>query len=126
MTAVKPEYRYTAYVLRIIDATNLLLMVDLGFGLTYTRPLRLFGVTAPGVSTSSGKNALAWVSQWFDQHGRQVAIETSKPADGDRYGPWLTTVYVGDGEYEKCLNRELLTAGQAIVSPGRDDVSPRR
>lgn len=120
MFHVKPDYRYVANVLRVIDADTLLCAVDLGFRLNITTPVRLLGINAPELKTQAGKDAMVWVSQWLEANGREVTVISAKPGDfGDKYGRWLGTLYSGEGDNEKCLNRDMLTAGQAVaMAPG--------
>ncbi len=113
---MRPEYRYAATCLRVVDADTLFCRVDLGFRTYIETPVRLLGVNAPEKNTQAGKAAIQWVKGWLQEKGKSLVIVSAHPGDyGDKYGRWLASIYAGEGDDQVCLNHDLLDAGHAVV-----------
>lgn len=104
---MKPAYRYSAEVLRILDGDTIEVSLDLGFNIRQRMLLRLFGVNTQELNDKNeAKRASAFEAKKFvDSHigGRAVITETVKPKD--KFGRYLAKVYLDDG---KCLNDLLI------------------
>ena len=60
---VKPEYRYSARLQRIIDGDTFILDVDLGFHVHTHVTVRLRDIDCPEINTEAGKAAAVAVAQ---------------------------------------------------------------
>lgn len=113
-----PEHypAYNAALVRIIDADTQIIRIDKDHGteLTHPRGVRLLGIDAPERYTDAGKEAIAFVSQWF-----YVASSTGDPLPlvvvsdkYDKYGRVLGSIYRKvDGA---SLKDDLLAAGYGV------------
>ena len=109
-------YEYAARLTRVVDADTWILHVDLGMHVwQHDVRIRAAGLNAPELSTDAGRQALAWVLQWFATHCPDglLTVRTQKDR-GDNYGRLLGTITAPDGA---CLNADLLAAGQAVPWP---------
>lgn len=112
--SLKPAYRYSACLKRVIDGDTFVLTVDLGFSIHVDMTLRLLSsqgaIDCPEMRTKEGREVKAFVDEWFAYKNDSVTIETTKP-DGakDKYGRYLAMVYAG----EKNLGDRLLELGLA-------------
>lgn len=108
-------FEYRAQLIRVHDGDTLWFDIDLGFYMHYAvADVRLAGLNAPELATDQGKAALAFVNQWFAQHGTKVTVRTVKVADHDKqekYGRWLAHVIAEDGA---SLNEDLVSSGNAV------------
>lgn len=107
-------YVYRCSLVRVVDADTVIVTIDLGFRLTATMPVRLYGINAPELKTAEGKAARAWVIDWFAEH-TDLQIETQK--DPEKFGRWLGTISPLAGG--KALNDELVDRHQAVAWDGR-------
>lgn len=109
-----------AKVLRVVDADTLILLLDLGWHITYEARCRLVGVNAPEMGTDEGKAARAFVMDLLSYAG-------GVPSDGvptevtfvshalDKYGRPLGQVLVTDQQGARLdLADVLLSAGHAV------------
>lgn len=117
---MKPAYRYSAEVLRILDGDTIEVSLDLGFNLRQRMLLRLAGINTQELNDKSeSKRATAFEAKKFvDSHigGDSVITETVKPKD--KFGRWLANVYLDDG---RCLNQLLLDNGLAQPWDGQGE-----
>ena len=104
------EYRFTLE--RVVDGDTIDGLIDLGFGLTISRRVRLLGVNTPETRTrdldekAAGLKAKAFVVGLLSQGN--IRIKTQKDATG-KYGRLLADVWVG----EVHVQSELLRLGLA-------------
>lgn len=91
-------YEYQAEVLKVLDGDTIEVSLDLGLGIRYRTPLRLFGINAPEVHShdpaekAAGAKAQAFLEAQLD--GKVVLARTVKPKD--KYGRYLATVFTVD------------------------------
>src|SRR5688500_9542162 len=103
-------YTYRATVARLVDADTLNLIIDIGFRITATMPVRLTGVDAPELSTDAGKRAKAYVFEWLALHAtpRPYPFTVVTDKDPEKYGRWLARVIADNGAV---LNNDLIANG---------------
>lgn len=113
-------YEYRCSLVRVTDADTCVVVIDLGFRLTATMPIRLHGLNAPELKTTAGKAAKAWTVAWFAAHP-DLSIVTLK--DPEKYGRWLGTIKPSpDG---KSLNEELIDRELALPWDGKGPAPTR-
>jgi endonuclease YncB( thermonuclease family) len=98
----------------IHDGDTLSVRLSLDFGMSYTHPLRLYGVNCPELPTPAGIAAHNYTLQWLIDHPAPYTF-TKIGAGADKYGRLLGRFRAADGH---CLNDDLLAAGQAVVMKG--------
>ena len=109
---VAPQYSpyvYHAEVIKVVDADTIDCVIDLGFNVSTTQRLRLYGINAwetRGAERERGLLAKAWLIAQLE--GQQLLIETQKDKQG-KYGRYLATLYVNDVN----LNVAMVHAGHA-------------
>ena len=84
--------------------------VDLGFGFTTVQTLRLRGLDAPEIQSTSGREAKEFLDKKFTG-AKRVLIKTVK---SDKYDRYLADLFV-DGDY---VNQELVEKGLAAAVSG--------
>jgi micrococcal nuclease len=116
-------YEYRAQLIRVVDGDTWILDVSLGFNLwVRNERIRASGINCPELSTDAGKEALAWVRQWFATHCPDGVLTVTTQKDrADNYGRILGTVTALDGA---CLNTDLLANGYAAVWPAEKPGTP--
>jgi len=107
-------YEYQANVIEVLDGDTITVTIDLGFKLTYSTPVRFFGINAPEVHStnakekSDGLKAKAKLTELLA--GKIVTLRTVKP--NDKYGRYLADVYLsGGGLQEKSVNQQMIDLG---------------
>lgn len=103
-----PTFKYNAVVTNIHDGDTITVVVDCGFRISYTTPLRFFGINAPELNTADGKIARDYLGTLI-KVGDTVIIETFKDPQ-DKYGRWLANIYTAAGV---CLNQAMLDSHHA-------------
>lgn len=117
-------YEYQATINRVIDGDTLEVSIDLGFSLTATCLLRMFGINAPelhGKSAEESKSARA-AKDYLESLviTKIVRVVTAKPKE--KYGRYLATVWLlGKGMQEKSVNQMMVDAGHAKEWDGKGD-----
>ena len=101
-------FRFSATVVKIVDADTIDFLVDLGFRINQEVRVRLFGINAPERNALGGSEATAYVKTKLPV-GREVIIETFKNPT-DKYGRWLATIYLDDVN----LNQLIVADGHAV------------
>lgn len=102
---MEPQYLYKAKILSIVDGDTLDVIVDLGFRITITQRVRLYGINTPERGQEGyleAKNALV------PYIGADVTIKSYKPED--KYGRWLGAVYASD----RSLSDILIAEGHGV------------
>lgn len=112
-------FHYKATLDRVVDGDTVDLNVDLGFKLTKTVRIRLYGVDTPERGQPGWAEATRYVEAWFQSLKGRCEVHTEKTG---KYGRWLGTVYaeIGTGieggiVETKTLNQALLDSGRAKV-----------
>jgi len=104
------EYTFTE-IPRAVDGDTLDAKIDLGFHVHIACKLRLQGINTPELPTPEGKQARAFVAQWFAKHFDQgVTVKTIRDRE-EKYGRMLAIIARADGT---TLNNELIAAGLAV------------
>lgn len=101
-------YSYRATLAKVVDADTLDVVIDLGFLVLTRQRVRLLGINTPEKNTNEGKAAIAWVNEWFDEHGLEVIVTTQRDKR-EKYGRYLATLTAGTTD----LNQALVDAGHA-------------
>lgn len=107
-------YHYKAKLLRVIDGDTVKLDVDLGFRMHFIHLFRLSGINAPEndkPSTAFLANLLATETAWANA-GADHTVTTTK---ADKYGRWLVTIPLLNGE---TANDRMIVAGHAAAYEG--------
>jgi micrococcal nuclease len=115
---VVAHYTYKAYLLEVIDGDTLWVNIDLGFNSWTKQKLRLRGINASELSSSSGKSAKEYIEARLKGCGFIVV----KTYWRDKYTRYLADVFYDKKEtdYEtliqngKFLNQELLDKHYAV------------
>jgi micrococcal nuclease len=106
-------YWRRADVIRVHDGDTLMLNIDLGFDVWTIKPLRLFGVNAPELSTEAGKVSRDWVQNWITTHNHGSGGGFSvRYVSWDKYAPRFDGVFTCTAGHN--LNEELVAAGMAV------------
>ncbi len=101
-------YAYHGTVLEVIDGDTLWVAIDLGFDIGITQKLRLRGIDAPEVDSTTGQEAKKFLEGCF-RKSKSILLTTSK---SDKYDRYLADIYQGD----TYLNQLLLDEGLAITA----------
>lgn len=108
-------FKYTAKVLRVVDADTFDLLVDVGFSITLKERFRLAGVDAPEswrpktkAEGEHGELAKVAVKKLLDN--KKVTVKTYK---GDKYGRWLCDVLVDGVDIADYLRENDLTKNES-------------
>jgi len=116
------EYKYSAFVKRVIDGDTIELDIDLGFSSHYHTTVRLHGIdafeTRLGKKTGKKEKALGLKAK---QHvataieGTYVQVQTTKLSKG-KYGRYIAIIrYMKkDNTIMTNLNHELVKLGYAV------------
>lgn len=104
-------YIYSALVTEVYDGDTITVDIDLGFYVHLHRvKVRLFGINAPeirGDTKAQGLISRNWLRSMV--LNQQVMLKTYKDRQ-EKYGRWLATVFVGDGN----VNELAVAGGYAI------------
>jgi micrococcal nuclease len=105
MTTRPEKYCYDAVVVRVVDGDTLVLDIDLGLRVwARGQHVRLLGIDMPERVTTLGILATSQLSELV--YARNVLVRTQKDRD-DKYGRLLGTVWVGDTNVNKEMERWL-------------------
>ena len=94
-------YEYACEVKRVVDGDTVDVVLDLGFDVSYTCRVRLYGIDTPESRTRNkdekarGKMATAFLTESIEQ-GKQVVIQTKLKDSKGKYGRVLGDVVVDD------------------------------
>jgi micrococcal nuclease len=102
-------YIYKAELIRVVDGDTVDLMIDLGFDTFRRERFRLYGVDAPEMDTTAGKEAKAWLRETL-QTLEAIYVQTiqlSTKAKRDKYGRFLAVLYDDLGDID--ANRLMRT-----------------
>lgn len=87
---MEPVYRYAATLQRVIDGDTYDLAIDLGFKVTLTVPVRLYGWNCPEAHAPGGPDATAAATAILTGH--PLVIESYKSRQ--TFARWLATIWV--------------------------------
>jgi len=103
------KYEYEARLVRVIDGDTFELSFDLGFGVSFTEKVRLFGADTPEIfhaktdaEKAHGMAARAFVADALAN--RKLIVETHKDRKG-KYGRYIAAVKI-EGIYLAQLLRD--------------------
>lgn len=109
-------YNYRAEIVSIYDGDSVTMNIDLGFkSWLINQKVRLYGIDTPeirGEERSDGLAAKARLIELID--GEEVIITSYKDKAG-KYGRWLATIYLKDGDDWININQLLVDEGLAEV-----------
>lgn len=105
-------YTYNARLVRVIDGDTFELSFDLGFGISFTEKVRLFGVDTPEIFHAScdeekahGMKARAFVARVLAN--QRLVVKTHKDRKG-KYGRYLAEITVEGIQLAKLLRENDL------------------
>jgi len=81
---------YTIEPLYIIDGDTIKARIDLGFGVTITRRLRIAGIDAEPINTLNGQVAMATLA-WLINQAQAV---TAEYIEDDKWGRAIVNLYI--------------------------------
>lgn len=107
-------YEYKAKCLRILDGDTIEVLLYLGFGISFTEKVRLYGIDTPETfrrkkdseEYKAGMVAKNRVKELIK--GKEITVKTIKDKKG-KYGRYLAIIYIDDVN----LNELLLSEGLA-------------
>jgi micrococcal nuclease len=70
---------------KVIDGDSIWVVLDLGFGISLRKEIRLSGIDAPEKSTKAGKKVLTFVRDWFSKNKESLDFILNQEHD-DKYG----------------------------------------
>lgn len=112
-------YHYRAICTRVVDGDTLDLDIDLGCHVHVRERVRLFGIDAPetyGVRKDSEEYAAGVLCRDRMTElvtGRELLVNTHKDSKG-KYGRYLATVWVVDGDGKVDVAKALVSEGLAV------------
>lgn len=102
-------YEYRAKIVEVYDGDTVTAIVDLGFRVSITEKIRLFGLNAPEVKGETRTDGLISRDKLRDKIlGKEVTIKTFKDST-EKYGRYIGEIYL---ESEN-INEWLITEGLA-------------
>jgi micrococcal nuclease len=107
---MRPEVQYTykGEVVYVVDGDTIDVVIDLGFRVSIQQRVRLLGVNAPELHSSSMEERVDAIRarEWVFNHlqDKEVVLISHKPISVDKYGRYLAQVWIGDLN----VNAELL------------------
>jgi len=106
-------YEYEARITNVVDGDTFDFVIDLGFGITYSSRLRLYGVDTPEVRGEEKKEGLVvkdYVESLFEIQP-EVTLRTKKWQG--KYGRYVAEVILKDHYTHKNLGERLVFMGMA-------------
>jgi micrococcal nuclease len=109
---MKPEYKYSALVIKVIDGDTIDCVVDLGFSIFSKIRFRLHGIDTPEKSSKIVETKeLAYKATEFVRSTVENKDVTIESFGKDKYGRWLGKIYISPSE--PSLNEQLVSLGLA-------------
>lgn len=113
---LKIMYNYKAIIIKVYDGDTFTIQIDLGFSITITERLRLYGVNTPEIrlskkTTPSEKKRGLEIRDYVRELilGNTVNITVHKKG---KYGRYVAQVFYGPKNMD--LSKHLLKKGMAI------------
>lgn len=108
-----PTFQYSAKIINVVDGDTVDAIIDLGFRISITIRVRLFGINAPEKNRKDSKEAgmasMEFLKEKIDN--MNVVIKTFKNPE-DKYGRWLGIIYLPD--QEDSINDLMIKSGHAV------------
>jgi endonuclease YncB( thermonuclease family) len=105
-------YVYKVLDIEAIDGDTVKAVIDLGFNVSHTCRMRLWGINAPEISTEAGADAKCYLVGAIGIG--PIVVRTLKDKE-DKYGRMLCILYWQiDGNQYSCINTEMLDDGMAV------------
>ena len=101
----------------IVDGDTFDCTVDLGFNISHKIRVRMYGINTPESRTRDleekkrGLESKKRLIELLEHHEGDLVLQTNKKG---KYGRYLGTVFAGDGEEQKNINRQLIDEGYAV------------
>ena len=108
-------YVYKAKIVKVYDGDTVTAVVDLGFGITNTIKIRLYGIDTPEIRGDERPDGLVSRDRLRELIlDKEVIIKTIKDRTG-KYGRYLAEIYQWDGTQQNriSVNEMLITEGLA-------------
>ena len=116
---VKPAYTYSAIVERVVDGDTVWGFIDVGFGTTVRKKLRLHGIDAPEVSTPQGQEARDYVAGSLPPGAAMVIRSYASDAFGrflaDILCPWQPVTTPAAETFDQILSSGIFL-NQALLT----------
>jgi endonuclease YncB( thermonuclease family) len=105
-------YVYTVLDIEAIDGDTVKAVIDLGFNVSHTCRMRLWGINAPEMNTEAGKASKQYLSEAVEIG--PIVARTLKDKE-DKYGRMLCILYwqINWNQYS-CINTEMIDDGMAV------------
>jgi len=110
-------YTYKAEIISVYDGDTVTALIDLGFTVSVTVKLRLYGVNTPEIRTRDvAEKKAGYVARDFVRErilGKTVQVRTHKKG---KYGRWVSTIWevVNGTVLDQSLNDKLIEEGMAV------------
>lgn len=102
-------YEYKAKIIKVYDGDTVTAVIDLGFNVSITEKVRLYGLDAPEVRGDERPDGLISRDRLRDRIlDQDVIIKTQKDKKG-KYGRYIAEIYLEDEN----INEWLITEGLA-------------
>jgi len=107
-------YEYRISLDRVVDGDTIDCYIDLGFGVSVFKRIRLIGINAPETRTKDKEEKLLGIitKEWLEDRlaNMDIVIKTFKDSTG-KYGRVLADIYINDVS----INQEMLNLGLVEV-----------
>lgn len=107
-------FHYKAHITDVYDGDTITAQFDLGFKISFTEKVRLFGINTPelrGDERPDGLKARDILRSWI--LNKTVLIETIKERKG-KYGRYLGIIYMFENGQWLNVNERLVNEGVAV------------
>ena len=75
---------------RVVDGDSIWVILNLGFGISLRKEIRLLNVDAPEKNTKAGKLVKQFVEQWIEKYKNNITLDLKD--DTDKFGRLLGLV----------------------------------
>lgn len=95
-------FEYAAKIIEWKDGDTVVIEIDLGFFVSTRQTVRVLGINCPEIRSTNadekrrGLQALRR-AQFLAPAGVQIAVRSTKPGGGDKFGRYLATITLDDG-----------------------------
>jgi micrococcal nuclease len=102
-------YEYRAKIVKVYDGDTVTAVVDLGFNVSVTEKIRLYGLDTPEIRGEERADGLISRDRLRERIlDQEVTIKTFKDKKG-KYGRYIAEIFLGDEN----INEWLITEGLA-------------
>lgn len=106
------EWDVPGTVLSVHDGDTITCVLDLGWRISYTSSIRLYGINAPELSTPEGVAARDYVMSLLSPGDKVTVVSHKLLGNTEKYGRVLASVMLSDG---RDLSTLLLAGGYAVA-----------